>query len=106
MSKVSKLTRVDVCALDSPAVYTYKDLMKLTLEQAELTRPIVSLPFALGMVQGAVLERLPENLFTVTRSQVRSYLSLTPLRALLAALSLCSKKGAQLILYRDFVLTR
>lgn len=51
-------------------MYTYKDLMKLTLEYAELTRPIVSLPFALGTVQGAVLEQLPENLFTVTRSQV------------------------------------
>jgi len=59
----------DSCACPA-SVYAYKDLMKLTLEYAELTRPIISLPFALGMVQGAVLERLPENLFTVTRSQV------------------------------------
>lgn len=57
--------------MSSSPVYAYRDLMKLTLEHAELTRPIISLPFALGMIQGAVLERLPENLFTVTRSQVR-----------------------------------
>ena len=51
-------------------VYKYRDLMSLTLKYAELTRPILSLPFFVGMIQGFFLEKLPENLFTVTRSQV------------------------------------
>lgn len=45
--------------------------MQTTLKYAELSRPIVSLPFAMGSVQGLLMEQLPENLFTVTRSQVR-----------------------------------
>ncbi|KZT53299.1 NAD(P)-binding protein [Calocera cornea HHB12733] len=53
-----------------PDVFTYKELMQLVLKYSNLRRPIVSLPFALGKMQGAVLEQLPENLFTVTRSQV------------------------------------
>jgi hypothetical protein len=82
--------------------------MELTLKHAEMSRPILSfvvrvyfnaspsrfrlnfslisrfffsLPFAVGTMQGLVLERLPENLFTVTRSQVR------PSSALLFSLS-------------------
>jgi hypothetical protein len=51
-------------------VYKYKELMQLTLKYAEKSRPILSLPFQVGLLQGLVLERLPENLFTVTRSQV------------------------------------
>ena len=30
----------------------------------------MSIPYSIGMLQGAVLERLPDNMFTVTRDQV------------------------------------
>lgn len=52
-------------------VFTYKELMELTLKYSNKWRPVVSVPFAVGTAQGAVLEKLPENLFTVTRDQVR-----------------------------------
>jgi NADH dehydrogenase len=45
--------------------------MQLVLDMTGRKRPIVSLPFALGILQGAILERLPVNLFTVTQAQVR-----------------------------------
>jgi len=53
-----------------PDVLTYREMMQLVLKYSGKTRPIVSLPFGLGKLQGAVLEQLPETLFTVTRSQV------------------------------------
>lgn len=52
-------------------VFTYRQLMQLVLDITGRKRPILSLPFALGILQGTVLERLPSNLFTVTRAQVR-----------------------------------
>ena len=45
--------------------------MELVVKYSGRTRPVISLPFALGKMQGAVFEQLPENLFTVTRDQVR-----------------------------------
>ncbi|KAL7746537.1 pantoate-beta-alanine ligase [Sorochytrium milnesiophthora] len=56
---------------DASAVYTYRELMQLVLQASGRKRPIVSLPWAVGMLQGAVLERLPPNLFTLTVDQVR-----------------------------------
>ena len=52
-------------------VFTWREIMELVVKYSGRTRPVVSLPFALGKMQGAVLEQLPENLFTVTRDQVR-----------------------------------
>ena len=44
--------------------------MQAVLKYNGRNRPIISLPFALGRIQGLVLEQLPLNLFTVTRAQV------------------------------------
>ena len=44
--------------------------MQMTLDHAHLRRPILSLPFWLGKIQAFFLEKLPTNLFTVTRDQV------------------------------------
>jgi hypothetical protein len=44
--------------------------MELVLKYSNRWRPIISVPFAVGTVQGLVLEQLPNNLLTVTRSQV------------------------------------
>ncbi len=54
--------------------------MEAVLKYNGRTRPIVSLPFAVGTLQGAILEQLPVNLFTVTRAQVsRLWVSLLQL---------------------------
>ena len=45
--------------------------MQLILDMTGRKRPIISLPFGLGILQGAILEKLPVNLFTVTQAQVR-----------------------------------
>jgi hypothetical protein len=44
--------------------------MQLVLQYSKRSRPILSLPFAMGTLQGLVMERLPENILTVTRAQV------------------------------------
>lgn len=54
-----------------PDVVSYRDIMKIVLEYSHRSRPIISLPWWAGMVQGAVLEKLPTNMFTITRDQVR-----------------------------------
>ncbi|KAJ3782485.1 nucleoside-diphosphate-sugar epimerase [Lentinula aff. detonsa] len=54
-----------------PDVLTYKEIMQLVLKHIRRRRPIVSLPFWMGKMQGTVMEQLPVNLFTVTRSQVQ-----------------------------------
>ncbi len=52
-------------------VFTYRELMQFILKTTGRKRPILSLPFAVGVLQGTVLEKLPVNLFTVTRAQVQ-----------------------------------
>ncbi len=49
--------------------------MELVLKYNRRSRPIISLPLVVGMLQGVVMERLPENLFTVTRDQARANLA-------------------------------
>lgn len=51
-------------------VFTYRELMQLVLKYNRRTRPIISLPFEVGILQGSILEKLPKNLFTVTKAQV------------------------------------
>ncbi|WWC89396.1 uncharacterized protein L201_004320 [Kwoniella dendrophila CBS 6074] len=55
-----------------PEIYTYREIMQLVLRYSgyEGRRAIISLPFWVGKIQGFFLEKLPENLFTVTRDQV------------------------------------
>ncbi|KAJ3078153.1 hypothetical protein HK102_004698 [Quaeritorhiza haematococci] len=53
-----------------PTVYEYRDMMKLMLKQAGIFRPIISQPWFVGEIQGFFLEKLPPNLFTLTRDQV------------------------------------
>ncbi|KAJ4485870.1 nucleoside-diphosphate-sugar epimerase [Lentinula aciculospora] len=53
-----------------PNILTYKEIMQLVLKHNHRRRPIISLPFWIGKMQGAVMEQLPVNLFTVTRAQV------------------------------------
>jgi len=58
--------------------YSYRQLMQLVLKYTGRKRPILSFPFVVGTVQGAILEKLPVNLFTITRAQVSERFSLIP----------------------------
>lgn len=60
-----------ILSLASFTVMTYREMMEIILRTTGRSRPILSLPFAVGTLQGALLEKLPENILTVTRSQVR-----------------------------------
>ena len=64
-------------------VFTYREIMEIVLRYNRRRRPIISLPFQVGMLQGAILEKLPANLFTVTRAQVctKFYCSFLALRS-------------------------
>ncbi|KAF9481665.1 NAD(P)-binding protein [Pholiota conissans] len=67
---IQELVAGKIIEAGGPQVYTYRQLMEILLETMGRRRPILSLPFSVGKFQGAVLERLPVNLFTVTRAQV------------------------------------
>ncbi|WVQ99361.1 hypothetical protein IAU59_006494 [Kwoniella sp. CBS 9459] len=55
-----------------PDVFSYREIMQLVLRYSGLEgrRAILSLPYWVGTMQGFVLEKLPENIFTLTRDQV------------------------------------
>lgn len=53
-------------------VFSFKEIMHLVLKHTGRTRPVIPVPWAIGKLQGAVLERLPENILTMTRDQVSS----------------------------------
>jgi len=54
-----------------PDVLTYYEMMEIVLKCKNRYRPILSLPYVFGMTQGFLMERLPENIFTLSRDQVR-----------------------------------
>jgi hypothetical protein len=45
--------------------------MELVVKYTGRFRPIVPVPWFVGELQGEILQRLPTNMFTVTRDQVR-----------------------------------
>ncbi|PFH54879.1 hypothetical protein AMATHDRAFT_134656 [Amanita thiersii Skay4041] len=54
-----------------PEVFTFKEMMKLVLKYNKRTRPIISLPLSVGLLQAALMEKLPPNMFTVTKDQLQ-----------------------------------
>jgi len=68
--KIQESVQGKVIEAGGPEVFNYRQLMDIVLNYTERKRPVISLPFALGAVQGFVMEQLPVNLFTVTRAQV------------------------------------
>ncbi|KIM47775.1 hypothetical protein M413DRAFT_417151 [Hebeloma cylindrosporum] len=68
--KIKESLEGKIIEAGGPQIFTYRELMQLILDTTGRKRPIISLPFALGILQGAILERLPLNLFTVTQAQV------------------------------------
>jgi NADH dehydrogenase len=55
----------------SHPVLTYYEMMEIVLKCKNRYRPILSLPYAFGTVQGFVLEKLPETIFTLSRDQLK-----------------------------------
>lgn len=56
---------------DLHLVLTYYEMMEITLKCKQRYRPILSLPYAFGTLQGFLMEKLPENIFTLSRDQVK-----------------------------------
>lgn len=52
-------------------VLTYYETMEIVLKCKKRYRPILSLPYAFGMAQGFAMEKLPENILTLSRDQVK-----------------------------------
>ncbi|KAG7452355.1 NAD(P)-binding protein [Guyanagaster necrorhizus] len=69
-TQVKKEVYGKIIEAGGPDVFTYRELMSLVLKYNGRHRPIVSLPFFVGQVQGFFLEKLPFNMFTVTRAQI------------------------------------
>ncbi|KAI0285479.1 NAD-P-binding protein [Russula aff. rugulosa BPL654] len=53
-----------------PDVLTFRQIMQLVVDHTGRFRPIISVPWILGELQGEVMQRLPINLFTITRDQI------------------------------------
>ncbi|KAI0078168.1 NADH dehydrogenase [Panus rudis PR-1116 ss-1] len=67
---IRKMVDGKVLEAGGPDVFTYRQIMELVLKYTGRTRTIIPLPFAIGKLQGAILEQLPQNIFTLTRDQV------------------------------------
>ena len=52
-------------------VLTFRQIMQLVVDHTGRFRPIISVPWILGELQGEVMQRLPIKPSTVTRDQVR-----------------------------------
>lgn len=70
---MAALTRADVAGrtfeLGGPRVYSFKELMTLTMTMTGRRKPLVSIPFGLAAIQASVLELLPSPL--LTRDQLK-----------------------------------
>lgn len=54
--------------LGGPRIHSFRELMEITLRECGRKRALVSIPWGLAMLQGAIFERLPGQL--ITRDQV------------------------------------
>ncbi|KAH8099265.1 hypothetical protein BXZ70DRAFT_1009082 [Cristinia sonorae] len=70
-AKIRRETDGKFMEAGGPDVLTYREIMQLVLRYTNRWRPVVSMPFAVGILQASILERLPHSLFTLTRDQVR-----------------------------------
>jgi NADH dehydrogenase len=53
-----------------PDIFTFRQIMALVVDNTGRFRPIISVPWKLGELQGEIMQRLPTNLFTITRDQI------------------------------------
>ncbi|KAG6832560.1 hypothetical protein H0H92_000189 [Tricholoma furcatifolium] len=67
---MQKLVAGTIIEAGGPEIFTFRQIMELVLKYNNRYRPIIPLPFWVGLLEGAIFEKLPENLFTLTRDQV------------------------------------
>lgn len=60
-----------IIEVGGPKVYTYKEIMQMVLDITGRWRPVISLPWMIGMLQASILQLLPPNLFTLTTDQIK-----------------------------------
>ncbi|THH07353.1 hypothetical protein EW145_g3437 [Phellinidium pouzarii] len=65
-----KATNGKIFEAGGPDVFTYREIMQAVSKYTGRSRPILSLPYSIGKLQGLMLEQLPPNIFTLTRAQV------------------------------------
>ncbi|KAH9965124.1 NAD-P-binding protein [Lactifluus volemus] len=53
-----------------PEILNFRQIMELVVKYTGRFRPIVPVPWFVGELQGEILQRLPTNIFTVTRDQI------------------------------------
>ncbi len=63
-------TKGQIYEFGGPKVYTFKDLLKLLLDQKKTMRALIPIPYFLAEIQGSVLQMLPKP--PITRDQVES----------------------------------
>ncbi|KZV88373.1 NAD(P)-binding protein [Exidia glandulosa HHB12029] len=68
--EVSSAVSGKVVEAGGPEIFTYRELMQLVLKYSHRRRPILSLPSAVGKFQAFFSEKLPPNLFSLTRDQI------------------------------------
>ncbi|PVG02443.1 NAD(P)-binding protein [Serendipita vermifera] len=68
--EVAKLVKGKTVEVGGPEIFTYREIMELVLKYSGRWRPIISMPFGVGKLQGLLFEQLPENILTITRDQV------------------------------------
>ncbi|KAG8853792.1 hypothetical protein FRC20_001160 [Serendipita sp. 405] len=69
-SEVKRLVEGKILEAGGPDVFTYKEIMQLVLKYTGRWRPIISAPFWVGNIQGAIFEQLPENILSISRDQI------------------------------------
>lgn len=84
-------------------VFTYREMMQIVLKYTHRKRPIISLPWFLGRMQGWTLEKLPENILTLTRDQVRGCF---PFKSRLGPTLLCNNPLALIVSIQLFLFIR
>ncbi|KAF5384882.1 hypothetical protein D9615_001314 [Tricholomella constricta] len=68
---VNSMAAGKIMEAGGPEIFTFKQLMELVLQYNNRYRPVISVPIQVGLLQGAIMEKLPRNLFTLTRAQVK-----------------------------------
>ncbi|KAI9507808.1 NAD-P-binding protein [Russula earlei] len=62
--------RGKVIEATGPDVLTLRQIMQLVVKHTGRFRPIVAVPWIIGELQGEIMQRLPTNIFTITRDQI------------------------------------
>ncbi|KAI0785012.1 NAD(P)-binding protein [Abortiporus biennis] len=69
--EIRKLVDGKIIEAGGPDVMSLREILEATLHYKKRWRPVVPVPFFVATLQASILEHLPQNLFTITRDQVK-----------------------------------